>query len=129
MEGPKQDSEAGLKPLSKVRESKAPRWNYVAIFARDENGEPQYRFVGKRVNQTEHEVIFKDQDGQVYYLCDISFFKVDHDAITVRAERVESGKTSYEIFERLEKIQGSDFEPPKILTDELKKCLDGLSEL
>jgi hypothetical protein len=54
----------------------------------------------------------------VYYLCDISFFKPDHDAITVRAERLESGKTPYEIFERLEKIQGSDFELPKILTNE-----------
>jgi len=101
----------------------------VAIFARDEKGEPQYRFIGKPVSQTEHEVIFKDQDGQVYYLCDISFFKLDHDAITIRAERVESAKTPYEIFERLEKIQGSDFEPPKILTNELKKCLEGLSEL
>jgi len=129
MEGSKQDTEPGLKPLSKVRESRAPRWNYVAVFARDEKGEPQYRFVGKPVSQTEDEVIFNDQDGEVYYLCDISFFKVDHDAITVRAERVESGKTSYEIFERLEKIQGSAFEPPKILTDEMKKCLEGLSGL
>ena len=129
MQGPKQYTEARLKPLSKLPESRAPRWNYVAIFARDEKGEPEYRFIGKPVSQTEHEVIFKDQDGQVYYLCHILFFKVDHDAISVRAERVESGKTLYEIFERLEKIQGSDFEPPKILTDELKKCLDGLSEL
>ena len=129
MEGPKQYTEARLKLLSKLPESRAPRWNYVAIFARDEKGEPEYRFIGKPVSQTEHEVIFKDQDGQVYYLCHILFFKVDHDTITVRAERVESGKTLYEIFERLEKIQGSDFEPPKILTNELKKCLEGLSEL
>jgi len=127
MKGPKQDTETGIKLLSKLAESRAPRWNYVAILVRDGNGEPQYRFIGKPVNQSEHEVIFEDQDGQVYYLCDISFFKVDHDAITVRAERVESGKTSYEIFERLEKIQGSAFEPPKILTDEMKKCLEGLS--
>ena len=118
MEGPKQNTEARLKLLSKLPESRAPRWNYAAIFARDEKGEPQYRFIGKPVSQTEHEAIFKDQDGQVYYLCHILFFKVDHDAISVRAERVESGKTLYEIFERLEKIQGSDFEPPKILTNE-----------
>jgi hypothetical protein len=64
MEGPKQDTEAGIKLLSKLLESRAPRWNYVAIFARDEKGEPQYRFIGKPVSQIEHEVIFKDQDGQ-----------------------------------------------------------------
>jgi hypothetical protein len=129
MEKPKQYTEARLKLLSRLPESRAPRWNYVEILPGTKKGEPQYRFIGKPVSQTEHEAIFKDQDGQVYYLCHILFFKVDHDAIAVRAERVESGKTLYDIFERLEKIQGSDFEPPKILTNELKKCLEGLSEL
>jgi hypothetical protein len=76
MERPKQDTEAGLKLPSKLPESRVPRSNYVAIFARDEKGEPKYRLIGKPVSQTEHEVIFTDQDGQVYYLCDISFLKL-----------------------------------------------------
>jgi hypothetical protein len=40
MEGPKQDTEAGLKLLSELPESRAPRWNCVAIFARDEEESP-----------------------------------------------------------------------------------------
>ena len=52
MEGQKQDTEDGFKLLSKLPESRAPRWNYVAIFAPDEKKEPQYRSCASILNNT-----------------------------------------------------------------------------
>jgi len=74
------------------------RWFYVQIFERDNDAT---YFIGKRLTEVDGDALYRDQDGNWFFVYQEEIMHDDFEEISIKSESVDQGRTFDELVENM----------------------------